>query len=157
MRHSSHEGRRISLGLIEDENVMRLVSETPSPNRTSLHNRLENSSDENESYSELVVQASATTTTATTSTRTSSTSEEPRDSPATTATNSPRSELDEDDTVADSIALNSSSLSASPAEEKMKTKEEPVIYSTPKKVERRTEPKFQVEKDNGFELSLIHI
>lgn len=152
LRHSSHEGRRISLGLIEDENVMRLVSETPSPNRTSLHNRLDNSSDENESYSELVVQASATTTTATTSTRASSTSEEPRDSPATTATNSPRSELDEDDTVADSIALNSSSLSASPAEEKIKTKEEePVIYSTPKKIERTMEPKFQVEKDNGFD------
>jgi len=161
-RTSNNKSHRISVGIDDDENVMRLVSTTPSPTRDGLRHRPENensdsNNDEDESYSKLIVQTSTTTTSvATTTTRQSSPMEEPRDSPATTATNSPTSELDEDDTVTDSIALASSALSERPEKENnylshdKETKKLPPLYSTPKKSERSKPSQFHVESLSEF-------
>jgi len=154
---SNNKSRRIGVGMDEDENVTRLVSTTPSPDRDAIRQRLEtenfdSNNDENESYSKVIVQTSTTTTTTP-----SSPMEEPRNSPATTATNSPTSELDEDDTVVDSIVLASSTISECPEEEKNdpsrdeKAQRLPAVYSTPKKSERSRSSQVHVESDNEFD------
>mmetsp|Transcript_7454 Transcript_7454/g.8663 ORF Transcript_7454/g.8663 Transcript_7454/m.8663 type:complete len:700 (-) Transcript_7454:292-2391(-) len=145
-----------------DDNVLRLVSNTPSPDRTSLP--LRENIDENESQSSKSV--TGTNTTSATFTRASSPTEEYRDSPATTVTSSPKVELElfstlnEDDTVVDSIKLSASSLSESnPGDELVNVKateeikQAPVVYSTPKRSEdrRSTSPKFHVESDSDYD------
>ena len=141
-RSGDIKSHRISVGTNEDENVMRLVSTTPSPDRDGLRQRLgkENHSsyDKNGPHSKLVAQKSAVPATTITNwtTRPKSLMEEARDSPASTATNSPTSDLDEDETVLDSVILASSSLSESPEKEKnnfnndKKQQKMPVVYST---------------------------
>jgi len=145
-----------------DDNLLRLVSNTPSPDRTSLSLRKNN--DENESQSSKLV--TGENTTSTTFTKASSPTEEFRDSPATTVTASPKVELelfstlDEDDTVVDSIKLSASSLSESNPGEILfdvkaieEIKQAPVLYSTPKRSEgrRSTSPKFHVKSDSDYD------
>ena len=93
----------------DDDNLLRLVSNTPSPDRTSL--RVRENIDVDESHSSKLVTTTANTTTAAAlSTRASSPTEEFRDSPATSTTASPKavlklfSNLDEEDIVVDIIS-----------------------------------------------------
>jgi len=160
---SNNKNPRNGVGMDEDENVIRLVSTTPSPTRVGHHQRLNNrnvdsNGDGNQSYSKLVVQTSTATTTSSSTRNTKPTSpmEESRDSPATTATNSSTSEMAEDDTVVDSIKLASSTLSEGPEDEMdhlsegKNTQKLPIVYSTPKKSERPKSSQFQEESDNEF-------
>lgn len=131
----------------EDDNVMRLVSSTPSPNRVVLRSLIANDVDkdkdddddgETKSYSNMVIKASTKIPSETK--MPSSPTEETRDSSASTATNNPTSDLDEDDKVPESIALASSTLNETPENEKenlgkneKKQKQKlPFVYSTPK-------------------------
>jgi hypothetical protein len=161
-RSSNNNNHHNRVGMDEDENVMMLVSTTPSPARVGHHQRLDNRNvDSNDhgsqSHSKLVVQTSTTTSASARTATPTSPTEESRDSPATTATNSSTIEMDEDDTVVDSIALPSSTLSEGPEEEKndlsrgKKTQKLPIVYSTPKKSERPKSSQFREEGDSEFD------
>eukprot|EP00536_Pseudo-nitzschia_multiseries_P010205 jgi/Psemu1/297506/fgenesh1_pm.305_\ len=147
------KGRRISDD--EDDNVMRLVSSTPSPNRIVVRPKQENElekekSDISESYSKPLIKSSTV--------RPSSPTAEVRDSPATTATHSPTSDLEEDDTVHDSTALTSTTPIKTPEKhtgEETKPKQ-PSVFSTPKKTDRSQSPVFRdapVDRDGLFPFS----
>ena len=160
---SSH---RSNIGTDEDENVLRLVSSTPSPNREATHLRQKNknSDDHNDgkqSNSKLTVQTSAVIKSASSGTKKLiSPAEESRDSPATTATTtatSPTSDLEEDEAVVHTIPLTSSSQDLGPDDENndptkdKNTQKLPVVYSTPKKSERPKSSSFQIENGDGFD------
>lgn len=142
------KSHRVSIGDEEDDNLTRLVSSTPSPDRTGLQHRIENDAENDaESFSRIIVVESSSTSTTSATTRTpSSPLEQRQDSPATTATSSPSDEdEDEDDTVLDSIALAPSTLSESPEKvggREDKEQEQLDVYSTPKKSERPTGDTF---------------
>mmetsp|Transcript_431 Transcript_431/g.1111 ORF Transcript_431/g.1111 Transcript_431/m.1111 type:complete len:614 (+) Transcript_431:272-2113(+) len=138
----SHKGRRVSDD--EDDTVMRLVSNTPSPDRIVLRPKSENNFEKEKGrrsgpYSKPLVKS--------TTARPLSPNSETRDSPATTASNSPLSNLDEDDTVHDSIALTSTAPSESPEKQGGdETKQNhPSVFSTPKKSDRLGSSSFRDE------------
>jgi hypothetical protein len=148
----------------DDDNVLRLVSNTPSPDRTSL--RVRENIDVDESHSSKFVTTTTANTTAAAaaaamSTRASSPTEEFRDSPATSTTASPKAELnlfsnlDEDETVVDTISpLKNESNSAEElidVETNEKKQQTPVLYSIPKRSERSSSSKFHVESDRDYD------
>lgn len=139
---SPSKSHRVSIGDEEDNNLMRLVSTTHSPDRVGLHHRVENDA---ESFSKIiVVESSSTSTTSATTKAPSSPLQQRQDSPATIATSSPSDE-DEDDTVLDSIALEPSTLSESTekvGDGEDKEQQQPDVYSTPKKSGRSTGDTF---------------
>ncbi len=171
-QHRNSSGKKSShrshVGTDEDENLSRLVSSTPSPNRDALHHRPKTRlfDDVHDYERQKDSKPTSQTSTSSRTKKPTGSTEESRDSPATTATTaatSPPSDFEEDEKVLDRMEkvldrmqLSSSSLSESPDDERndrikdKKKQTAPVMYSTPKKSERSKSPSFDVENENGF-------
>jgi len=155
MSSSKKNTPRYDGGIGEEENVMRLVSSTPSPDRDAANQRqrsktrlFDDLKDQKQSNSKPTVQT-------VTSSRTKK-QEESRDSPATTATTAATSAtIDfEEETGVNNIA--SSRTNDGPDDELMNERskdkqrqKEPVLYSTPKKSDSSKSP-FNLENGDGF-------
>lgn len=143
----------------DDENVMRLVSSTPSPSRAGVQQRRKNENsggrgDGKKLFSEpTVLESVQMAPTSTRAKKTTNPAEETRDSPATTATSttasSPTSDVEEDVIAVKKVPL---APDDETNEDKM-TQKLPVVYSTPKKSERLKSSPFGTEND-AFEPSM---
>ncbi|VEU33981.1 unnamed protein product [Pseudo-nitzschia multistriata] len=133
--NSIEKSKSQRVGQDEDDNMMRLVSSTPSPDRVDLRQRNNNNV---EKHKENVKSTTITT-------RPSSPTKEIRDSPATTATNSPYSD-----------SADSDSTPGRNSEDENDKDEKKELYSTPKKSLRSQSPAFQgvpVDDDPIFPFS----
>ncbi len=146
---------RYNGGIDEEENVMRLVSSTPSPDRDAVQQRqrskiklFDDQKDEKQSNSKPTVQTVP-------SSRTKK-PEESRDSPATTATTAATTATIGFEEEIEVNNISSSRTNDGPDDEltnnrskEKQRKKEPVLYSTPKKSDSSKSP-FNLENGDGF-------
>ena len=139
----------------EDENVMRLVSSTPSPSRFAAQQRQRNENSDGRGDGKKLFSDEESAPTSSRAKEATNPTEETRDSPATTATttttSSPTSDLEEEEIAVKKIPM--APDDETPDDEKRAddiAQKLPVVYSTPKKSERLKSSPF----DNGFETSM---